>query len=211
MSDRDTILQQVGNYYTEKLQTHGTNHRGVDWNSPESQRLRFEQLLKLHRNVADPCSINDYGCGYGALIDYLVSQNYTFTYSGYDISKAMILAAQAQYGHLPSIRFAADEQQLGRADYTITSGIFNVRMEISNEAWLTYMLETIERVWSLSDKGIAFNCLTSYSDAEYMRENLYYADPCFLFDYCKKQLSKQVAILHDYGLYEFTVLVRREN
>ncbi len=61
-----------------------------------------------------------------------------------------------------------------------------------------------------SRKGFAFNCLTSYSDKERMREDLYYSDPCFLFDYCKRHFSKNVALLHDYGLYEFTVLVRKD-
>ena len=51
--------------------------------------------------------------------------------------------------------------------------------------------------------------VTSYSDPEFMRPDLYYADPRFLFDYCKRKLSRHVALLHDYGLYEFTVLVRQ--
>ena len=61
-----------------------------------------------------------------------------------------------------------------------------------------------------SNKGFAFNCLTSYSDRDKMRNDLYYADPSFLFDYCKKKYSKNVAILHDYDLYEFTVLIRKQ-
>ncbi|MNE88029.1 hypothetical protein D3C80_1852890 [compost metagenome] len=60
-----------------------------------------------------------------------------------------------------------------------------------------------------SRKGFSFNCLTSYSDLEYMRDYLYYGDPCFYFDYCKRAFSGQVALLHDYGLYEFTLLVRK--
>ena len=52
--------------------------------------------------------------------------------------------------------------------------------------------------------------LTKYSDKEYMRDNLYYADPLFIFDYCKRNFSKQVALLHDYGLYEFTILVKKD-
>ena len=56
----------------------------------------------------------------------------------------------------------------------------------------------------------AFNVLTSYADPDRMRPDLYYADPCFLFDYCQRRYSRWVAILHDYGLYEFTVVVRKE-
>jgi len=43
-----------------------------------------------------------------------------------------------------------------------------------------------------------------------MKDDLYYADPCYFFDYCKKKFSKNIALLHDYGLYEFTILVRKQ-
>ena len=39
-----------------------------------------------------------------------------------------------------------------------------------------------------------------------MKDYLFYADPCQLFDYCKQNFSKQVALLHDYRLYEFTII-----
>jgi hypothetical protein len=58
-------------------------------------------------------------------------------------------------------------------------------------------------------RGFAFNCLTAYSDQDKMRPDLHYADPCELFDICKRKYSRNVALLHDYGLYEFTILVRK--
>jgi len=67
-------------------------------------------------------------------------------------------------------------------------------------------LDVLDRT---SRSGFAFNCLTSYSDADKMRDYFYYADPLELFDYCKRRYSRHVALLHDYGLYEFTILVRR--
>jgi hypothetical protein len=60
-----------------------------------------------------------------------------------------------------------------------------------------------------SKAGFAFNVLTKYSDVEFMRKELYYADPCFLFDYCKRAFSKNVALLHDYNQYDFTLIVRK--
>jgi len=76
---------------------------------------------------------------------------------------------------------------------------------------MQYVLDTVSELDRLSNKGFAFNILTSYSDADLMRSDLFYADPCYFFDYCKRNFSKQVALLHDYGLYEFTILVRKEN
>ncbi len=57
--------------------------------------------------------------------------------------------------------------------------------------------------------GFAFNALTSYSDIEFRRDDLYYADPLFWFDYCKTNISKYVALLHDYPEYDFTIIVRK--
>jgi hypothetical protein len=52
--------------------------------------------------------------------------------------------------------------------------------------------------------------LTSYADREKQRSDLYYADPMFFFDYCKRRFSPRIALLHDYPLYEFTILVRKD-
>lgn len=51
-----------------------------------------------------------------------------------------------------------------------------------------------------SSKGFAFNCLTSYSDAEKMRDHLYYADPCEVFDHCKRHYSHLGLIGKRYSL-----------
>ncbi len=45
--DHKNILNIVDRYYSDKLSKFGTTPKGVDWNSLESQQLRFEQLLKI--------------------------------------------------------------------------------------------------------------------------------------------------------------------
>lgn len=205
----NTILNSVRLYFDEKLETYGATFRGVDWNSSESQNRRFEQLLK----VCDPTkgfSINDYGCGYGALVEFMNDRGYTFQYRGYDISERMIAKARELYGRLASCDFFTDESAFTAADYTVASGIFNVKQQTSEEEWSDYMLHTLGILAKFSKKGFAFNVLTKYSDREFMRSDLYYADPCFLFDYCKKKFSRHISLLHDYGLYEFTIIVRYE-
>ncbi len=51
--------------------------------------------------------------------------------------------------------------------------------------------------------------LTNCSDAHLMHDDLHYADPLETFERCKPRCSRHVALLHNYALYEFTVLVRR--
>ncbi len=203
------IEHKVQEYYDEKLRAHGATARGVDWKSPESQELRFAQLAKLI-DATGRFSINDYGCGYGALVDFLARSGYDFLYTGFDISTEMIAQAEALHAHTDEIRFISGRDQLAPGDYTVASGIFNVKLNTGDDAWKQYMLEILDTMNSLSRRGFAFNALTKYSDAEFMRSSLYYADPLFFFDYCKTKYSKFVTLLHDYPLYEFTILVRKE-
>lgn len=203
------ILDDVRHYYGDKVSQFGPTPRGADWNSRESQVLRFEQLLKV---VRDPglFSLNDYGCGYGALVDYLVERGYACRYYGYDISREMINEARRQHGRRPGCRFLTTRSRLAAADYTVASGIFNVRLKVRKDVWSDYVLTTLNDLNRLSRKGFAFNALTSYADRERMRPDLYYADPALLFDYCKQNFSRFVSLIHDYPLYEFTILVRKQ-
>ncbi|NOR58647.1 MAG: class I SAM-dependent methyltransferase, partial [Sulfurimonas sp.] len=95
-------------------------------------------------------------------------------------------------------------------DYTIASGIFSVKMQHDEAQWLSYVLETLEKIDEKSTKGFSFNMLTKYSDVDHMRDNLYYADPLYFFDYCKRNFSKNISLNHDYDLYEFTILVKKD-
>lgn len=149
--------------------------------------------------------MNDYGCGYGALATHLVERGLEAEYRGFDVSASMLEHARREH---PEATFVGRAGELAEADYTVASGIFNVRLDVSDEDWREYVLATLETLRRVSLRGFAFNMLTSYSDADKMRPDLYYGDPTFFFDHCKRQYSRNVALLHDYGLYEFTAIVR---
>ncbi len=205
------ILGHVDRYYSEKIQAHGPTPRGVDWNGEESQFVRFAQLHRVVEPGEQDYSVNDLGCGYGAFLDYLRAVGHPVRYVGYDISQDMILAArelwQDRLAECPPQFIRGCELQ--RADYTIASGIFNVKQNIPASQWLDYVLETLQAMDKASVKGFACNMLTAYSDPPFMRPHLWYADPGFIFDYCMQRFSRKVALLHDYQLYEFTLLVRK--
>lgn len=204
----DEFLDDVAEYYSSALRKHGPSPRGVDWNSEDGQRVRFAQLSKLITEP-DRWSLNDLGCGYGALAEYLCERFPAVDYAGFDISSAMIAAARERYAGTRNIRFEVAPACDRVADYAVASGLFNVKLATPASAWREYLEATLENLHGSSRKGFAFNCLTSYSDVERLRDDLYYEDPCRLFDLCKRRYSRDVALLHDYGLYEFTILVRK--
>lgn len=205
------LLDPVAHYYADKLQRFGATARGVDWNSAESQALRFAQLCRVLPGKG-PFSLNDLGCGYGELRGYLEREgheNGEADYLGVDIAPEMVAAARERAGPAPRTRFAEGAAPDRVADYAVASGIFNVRLAVPDAEWRAHLLATLDVLDACSRRGFAFNCLTSYSDAGRMRPDLYYADPLPLFDHCKRRYSRDVALLHDYGLYEFTMIVRK--
>lgn len=203
------LLAKVERYYDGRLREHGATARGVDWPSELSQRLRFEQLARL-LPPGRPFTLNDVGCGYGGLVEFLDEAGLQADYLGVDVSGAMIEAARARSGSRPAARFQVGSVPERTADYAVASGIFNVRLDVERGSWEDYVLAGLDMLDACSRAGFGFNCLTSYSDPERMRDDLYYADPCALFDRCKRRYARNVALLHDYGLYEFTILVRKE-
>ncbi|MBC7405124.1 MAG: class I SAM-dependent methyltransferase [Cytophaga sp.] len=202
------LLTEIAEYYTARLAEHGETARGVDWNGEESQTTRFAQLCKII-DASGPFSINDLGCGYGALYDFLAKEHAVFSYLGIDVSEGMVQAATQRYQDKDQASFILASEPDHVADYGMASGILNVRMGRSDAEWRAYLENTLDVLNRTSRLGFAFNCLTSYSDADKIRDYLYYADPCVLFDFCKRRYSRNVALLHDYELYEFTILVRK--
>lgn len=201
------VHDNISDYYTQKIIEYGATPEGVDWNSEESQLVRFEQLSKIIRS--NDFSINDVGCGYGKYYEYLEVLFSQYSYIGYDLSEEMVLNAKELYRNT-KFETISNLDIMRCSDYSVASGIFSVKMQHTEAEWLSYILDTLEKINEKSTKGFAFNMLTKYSDKEYMREDLYYADPLFIFDYCKRNFSKEVTLLHDYGLYEFTILVRKD-
>lgn len=202
------ILRAVAAYYAAKYRRHGPTPQGADWNSARSQALRFEQLLKVCP-TAGRYSLIDYGCGYGALADVLSAKGIPCDYAGFDVSPYLVRRARARHRGRPGRRFSSSPPAFRPADYVVASGIFNVKLDFSVEDWEPYIFAVLDRIHRWSRRGFAFNILTSYSDRDRMRPDLYYGDPRFFFHYCKTRFSRQVSLLHDYGLYEFTVLVRK--
>jgi SAM-dependent methyltransferase len=196
----------VERYYSQKITEYGATPQGVDWNGEASQNIRFDALTKIINR--ESFSILDYGCGYGALLTFLTQRHKQFRFFGYDLSVQMIDHAKKIHKS-SAARWSSSKSELSTSDFVIASGIFNVKQDTDVNGWTSYVIETLHQIDSLSTYGFAVNLLTVYSDSDKMKPHLYYADPLFLFDYAKKNFSKSVAILHDYPLYEFTLLVRK--
>ena len=209
MSDENIDLNDIRNYFDDKLQKFGTTHLGVDYNSPHSQEHRFAQLIQILKPEKS-YSLLDFGSGYGSLYGYLSRLGHNLNYFGYDILETMVEEGNNIFKDNPQCFFSTSLENIPQVNYAIASGTFNMKMDFEFQKWQDFVLKNIHIMHEYTSLGFSFNLLTSYSDSEYMRKDLYYADPCFYFDYCKKHFSKNIALLHDYGLYDFTILVRKD-
>ena len=207
MPPSDEIIRQVADYYAGKLAQHGPTARGVDWNSEESHEKRHLQFLRLLGDERD-ASILDLGCGYGDFLGFLRASGFSGSYTGYDISMDMIIAAQRRHGEGADRRWCVGAIPSETSDYAIASGILNVKGDTPIDVWAGYVRDTIDVLACAGRRGFAFNILTLSSDPALRRPNLYYADPVQMLSYCLTRFGRSVALLQDYGLWEFTILVR---
>jgi SAM-dependent methyltransferase len=122
-------------YYRAKLARYGAKPLGVDWACQATQCLRFVQLLKICDFTA-PFSLNDVGCGYGALAGFLADRHPSaiVDYLGVDLCGAMVRRARRLHGGSDR-HFAVGSASPRLADYSVASGIMNVSLGHSRTVW----------------------------------------------------------------------------
>ena len=201
-------LAPIAGLYAESLRRHGETPLGVGWRTEDSQRLRFDKLLAVVDGDAGggPLEVNDLGCGFGSLFEHMERVGTPVaSYVGYDISDEMLQAAAPR---MPAgrARLVRSDVITETADYSFASGIFNVRLDADEAAWSAYVQATVQNLAARSRRGFAFNLLTTYCD--YREDHLFYGDPLWWFDWCKREVTPRVALLHDYPLFEWTLAGR---
>jgi SAM-dependent methyltransferase len=204
-----SIVSGVAAYYASKLALHGATPQGVDWNGQDSQNMRHQQFLRLLAGAPD-ASILDLGCGYGDFLRFLRREGHWGPYLGYDAASEMITEALRLHGEGSDRQWRIGASPTEVFDFAIASGIFNVKGNVAAEAWRSYVRDTIDILARGGRRGFAFNVLSLSSDPQRRSPTLYYADPAEMLSYCLVRYGRSVALLQDYGLYEFTMIVRRD-
>ena len=187
------MLEAVVSHYENALATHGATARGVDWKDAAGQRRRFELLLQ---DIPIGHSINDLGCGYGAMSEGIDK------YVGYDISEQMIAAAREKYPCQQFILGGADG--LLEADWTLASGLFNVKCGAKEWEWEAYIIRTLLQMANASRHGIGFNMLCDL--ATQRREDLYYGSTQTYMLWALNQ-GWRISVYQDVK-HEFTLIAR---
>ncbi|NQV43732.1 MAG: hypothetical protein HQ501_02425 [Rhodospirillales bacterium] len=206
-----SMLVPVVGAYRRRFQNYGAAPQGVFWSNPDTVKKRFEILCR----VFDPediargeSSITDLGCGYGALYDFLNDHPVIRggEYRGYDICEPLLDACKVRIKD-PRASFHLNMQATRPADYSIVSGTFNLKLHATDADWLNYVQISLLSLWQQTDNALAFNMLDD-TDTE-PQEGLYFANLQAFEAFCRNNLSENVTVITDYGLSDFTILVRR--
>lgn len=201
----------VVRYYSGRVRRYGSTPLGVDWTCMASQELRFVQLMKLCDFDA-PFALNDVGCGYGALVGYLDRRHADadIDYLGIDLAAEMTRRARRLWRDRPRTAFATGDARERPADYSVASGIFNVKLDQPEPRWERFVARTLGDLHASSRKGFAVNFMRERSQSATGDDGgaLYRTRPDRWVAHCEREFGSSVTLLDDYGQPEFTLLVR---
>ena len=207
-SDLEQLHRDVAQYYTGTLRRFGPTPLGVDWSCAPTQALRFRKLLKLC-DFQSSFSLNDVGCGYGAVLEYLADYHpdTEIDYLGIDLSQAMVRRAQKLWSG-KHYRFQRASAASRTADYSIASGIFNVMLDQPVQRWERFVAMTLSQLHETSRRGFAVNFVTAPLAGQDIRPGLYGTSPERWIAFCRTAFGREVTLIDNYGMSEFTLLVR---
>jgi SAM-dependent methyltransferase len=202
------IRNKVRAYYSDAVERFGPAPLGVDWPNQPSQYLRFVQLLKIC-DFEQPFSLNDFGCGYGALLDFMALRHSgaRVTYRGIDLSPQMIAVARRRWATRPNTTFVVGARCRQAADYSVASGVFNVRLGQAIGEWEAYIESILLDLRRNSRVGFAANFMLPLDRAPTESE-LYRTSARRWVTYCRRELGCTIRPITRYGLREFTLLAR---
>lgn len=193
-------MNEIINKYDERLKQYGYSPKSLGWMKGK-QTLRFKILTEIG-NMND-CSVLDVGCGFGDLYKFLLDNGLKVDYLGLDINPNLINLAKKIY---PSANFIIKDvvnlDTKKKFDWIILSGIFEFKM--SEE----HMQNIFNKLFSVCNKGIAVNFLSSYVD--FKSKDAFHVSPESIFSLCKT-LSRRVLLRHDYMPFEFTIYLYKDD
>lgn len=207
----EALLSPVMRAYRRRFHQFGAQPKGLFWSSQKNVRTRFEALVGIFDEAdvkAGETTVNDLGCGYGALFEYLQSHPALRggRYYGYDMCEALVDECHKRIRD-PRATFEQASAATRDADYSFVSGTYNLKLAADDRAWLDYVFRSLSELWDRTGKGLAFNML----DRRYYQfdDGLFYAERATFETFCRAALSPDVQVLTDYGVPDFTIYVRR--
>ncbi|HEY2510671.1 MAG TPA: class I SAM-dependent methyltransferase [Polyangiaceae bacterium] len=211
----EKAYREIVEHYESCLEKHGDTHLGVDWPKREDVDRRYNAMLQVirppGREAPSPTTVLDFGCGAAHLLEFIRRREIRdVSYAGLDISEKFVSLARTKF---PDHRFYCldilDAQaDLPSFDYVVMNGVFTEKRSLTFDEMLSYWKKTLRAVFARSRVGVAFNVMSKQVDWE--REDLFHLPLDVMAGFVTKELSRHFVVRNDYGLYEYTTYVYRE-
>lgn len=146
-------------FYASAIELHGVSAKGVNWNSIDSQNLRFKVILELLPQNLSEFSLADAGCGFGDFYLYAKKRGQLpKEYIPIDSMKEMVTITKERT-QTKAILADICKDPLPTASYYICSGAMNTL-----ELFETHLF--MQNCYASSEIGFIFNILHGSKKSE---------------------------------------------
>jgi len=193
------------NRYNKRLEEHGVSEKALGWGEKGRAKLRYEILLSQW--CFNDSSVLDFGCGFGGMYDYMMSQKINnFQYTGIDINEKFIDIAKNSHKKEENANFFVANLLCDKSDekfdFILSSGVFNHKLENNKH----FIESCFEKFNEYSNKGFAVNFLSD--KVAYKYEYTFHSDPAYILELAYKY-SNNIVLRNDYMPFEFTVFINK--
>jgi len=195
-------FEEIKGMYVEALRRHGDSPASLLTPKGRSH-LRFRAIKEqVNKNGL---KILDYGCGLGFLYDYLSKTKFSFEYTGIDIVPQFIDSCKSKYPKACFDVIDPTRPICGEYDIVFASGVFNLITHESEIISKEYALERIEYLFSITNKILVCDFLSSLVDFKQYKAQHF--SPSEIVEFCSNKLSRRFQLRHDLLPYEMTLIV----
>jgi SAM-dependent methyltransferase len=206
------ITNNQKNFYSGLLEKYDIySQSAVAW-FDGGQEARFRELLRIIPDRRGPYSLLDVGCGMGDMRDYLLKNGFPrIDYRGIDALDEMVESGKRKYPGIRLMRreFMADSFK-SEYDILVSSGAMNLRIFRTEKKQEEYVAGFIQKLYSLSRIGCAFNLLCIGESRHFTNDrNIFYADRKRVYALCR-EICRDVELIFESEIFGFTVCMRKD-
>jgi len=197
-------LEAINDFYPEYYNNSNNDTEIVGWSSKKEQNERFKVLLNI--GVENGETILDYGCGLGALYEYMTNHYDDFGYIGVDINQDFINKCKQKYPKATFKKIEDITDIKSKYDWFIASGAFTVYTPMKD------MTKTINDAFKKVKYGIAINFL----DNKYAKNSDLAAirgyDKMKIYELFLEEFKEfhTVELHDDYMKNDFTIYIKKK-
>lgn len=196
-------IEDVSEYYSERIDRFGPTSPGVDWNSKDGQLARFERFNRLFERLPGALSVIDYGCGYGELYKFLLSRSEVTSYAGVNVAPARAEATRKLLGD--------DGDTVILAKCFVSYETYNVDISVNLADWAgDSVFDNLKAVLRKATFGTSVDFQLSLYEPKNSQSTLFYSDSKKAMGFFLWGFTPLANLEHSYSLWEFAATVHRE-